>query len=190
MIFWNALAAAALRARCACAMYKYRLLAAWGILSDGRTPRPLFASDSRHNSSLYGLYHTQPEPQHFGKKKRRQGGRSSRKERGNKIVARRERLGGNHAAQDERRRKDWAASFHHLSRKFYGHGHGGLPADRARRDRSARGRLHQHYAGIAAGNREKPGLSHGGIEQPAPGEIETAAAGRRGFRTRHGDAAG
>src|SRR5882762_7528170 len=30
MIFWNALAAAALRARCACAMYKYRLLAAAG----------------------------------------------------------------------------------------------------------------------------------------------------------------
>src|SRR5947207_164856 len=30
MIFWNALTAAALRARCACAMYKYRLLAAAG----------------------------------------------------------------------------------------------------------------------------------------------------------------
>src|SRR5437773_1310187 len=30
MVFWNALTAAALRARCACAMYKYRLLAAAG----------------------------------------------------------------------------------------------------------------------------------------------------------------
>src|SRR2546430_12638998 len=30
MIFWNALTTAALRARCACAMYKYRLLAAAG----------------------------------------------------------------------------------------------------------------------------------------------------------------
>src|SRR6266849_3672141 len=154
MIFWNALAAAALRARCACAMYKYRLLAAAG-----------------------GFYPME-------------GRRSSRKERGEKIVARRERLGGKHAAQDERRRKDWAASFHHLPRKFDSHGHGGLPADPARRDRSPRGGVHQHYAGIAAGNREEPGLSHGGAEQPAPGEIETAIAGRRGFRTRHRDAAG
>src|SRR6266404_9281307 len=138
----------------------------WGILTDGRTPRPFFASYSRLDRFPYGLQRTQPEPQHRGKKKRRQGGRSSRKQRTEKTVARRGRLGGKHAAQDERRRKDWAASFHHLPRKFDGHGHGGLPADPARRDRSPRGGVHQHYAGIAAGNREEPGLSHGGAEQP------------------------
>src|SRR5437016_5179449 len=157
MIFWNALAAASLRAPCACAMYKYRRpAAAGGILTDERTPRPFFASDSRLHHSPYGLYRTQPEPQHLGKKNRREGGR------GEEIVAHRVRLGGNHPPQDERRGKDRAASFHHLSRKFYGHGHGGLPADPARRDRSPRRRVHQHHTRIAAGNREESGLSHGG----------------------------
>src|SRR5882672_1606642 len=162
----------------------------WGILTDGRTPRPFFASDSRLDRFPYGLSRTQPEPQHRGKKNRRQGGRSSRKQRTEKTVARRGRLGGNHAAQDERRRKDWAASFHHLSRKFCGHGHGGLPAGPARCERSPRGRVYQHHARIVAGDREKPGVSDGGAEQPAPGEVEVAAAGWRGFRARHGDATG
>src|SRR5439155_26006089 len=108
--------------------------------------------------------------QHFGKKNRHPGGRRARKERNEKIVTRREHLGGKHAAQDDCRRKDWAASFHYLSRKFYGHGRGRLPADHARRKRSARRRYHQHHARIASGNREEPSVSDGSAEQPAPGE--------------------
>src|SRR6266404_6603504 len=92
----------------------------WGILTDGRTPRPFFASYSRLDRFPYGLQRTQPEPQHRGKKKRRQGGRSSRKQRTEKTVARRGRLGGNHAAQEERRGKDWEVSFNNYQRRFCG----------------------------------------------------------------------
>src|SRR5258708_435387 len=114
----------------------------WGILTDGWTPRPFFASDSRLNHFSYGLQRTQPEPQHFGRKARRQRRHRFRKESAEKIITRGERLGGKHAAQDVSGRKDWPASLHHVSRKFDGYGHGGLPADHARCDRSPCGWLH------------------------------------------------
>jgi len=38
--------------------------------------------------------------------------------------------------------------------------------------RSPRGRVYQHHARITAGDREKPGVSHCGAEQPAPGEVK------------------
>src|SRR6266403_2886068 len=103
----------------------------WGILADGRTPRPFFASDSRLDHFSYGPQHAQPEPQHFSRQNCHQGRRSSRKDRREKTVARRRRLGGILAAQNDRGRKDWAASFHYLSRKFDGHGYGSLPANHA-----------------------------------------------------------
>src|SRR4029077_16809865 len=99
-------------------------------------------------------------------------------------------MGGILAAQNDRGRKDWAAPFHYLSRKLDGHGYGSLPATPAGRDRSPRRWLHQHHAWIAAGYREKPGLSHGGAEQSTPGKVKTAAVDWRGFRTRDGDAIG
>src|SRR6266704_2151563 len=163
---------------------------AWGILTDERTPRPHFVADFRLDTLPYGPSRTQPKPQRFPKKECCGRERHARQARGEKIVARRKRLGGIHSAQHERRGKDRPAPFHHLSRKLYREGRARVPADPARRERFARRRIHRHHAWIAAGNCEEPGISDGGADQPDAGEVQTAAAGGRGFRTWHGDAPG
>src|SRR5260370_6862804 len=121
MIFWNALAAAALRAPCGGAMYKWRRGRRWGIVTDGRTPCPLSVPDSHLAIHLYGLQRTQPKQQSICESKRRARERGKHQKRLEKTVTRGKCMGGSNAAQNDRGRKDWTASVHHLSRKFYGH---------------------------------------------------------------------
>ena len=71
---------------------------------------------------------------------------------------------------------------------FTVHGCRRVSQDDARRGRSARRRVHQHHADVAARHRQEPGVSDGGAHQSVAGTLKIAAAHRRRFRTRHGHA--
>src|SRR5205085_11926172 len=93
----------------------------WGIVTDGRTPRPPSARDSLLISHPYDPKSAQPKRRSIREKirgaKQRSHGQGQREE----SFAGGERVGGIHAAQNDRGRKDWPAPFHHLSRKLHVH---------------------------------------------------------------------
>ena len=190
MIFWNVSRACRLWRQSACAIYKARACTARkNSTSDEVPPRPRSSLLIVTHYISYGLYRAHPNQSLAGKEIRTPKPAPRSKTSGPRALS---------AAN-----KQWVEATlrkmtddEKIGQLLFTTYHGSFTAtdaaaytqDDARCRRSARRRIHQRHADVAAGHHQEPGLSDRGAHQSVAGPLKIAAADRRGFRTRLGHA--